>query len=141
MQDSGRSNVSLLQTLLKQAPPGVFGGKDQAGKASELQANATAVQMQNTHISPRQPEAWTRYLQMVGQFTEIFTVSQAFAVGEHISYAMWSLYASHQSSGCTLEAGYPKGFDVLRFNSRIQQMPGICLLLPRTCSYRVRHEY
>ena len=66
MQNSGKSNVSLLQTLLQQAPPGVFGGKDQAGKASELQANATAVQMQNTHISPRQPEAWARYLQTVG---------------------------------------------------------------------------
>ena len=107
MQNSGRSNVSLLQTLLKQAPPGVFGGKDQAGKASELQANATAVQMQNTHISPRQPEAWTRYLQMVSQFRENFTVSLAFAVGERISYSMWSLYASHQSSNCTLEATYP----------------------------------
>lgn len=26
-------------------------------------ANATAAQMQNTHITPRQPEAWTRQLQ------------------------------------------------------------------------------
>ena len=75
MQNSGRSNVSLLQSLLKQAPPGVFGGKDQAGKASELQANATAVQMQNTHISPRQPEAWANYLQMVGPFHREFNRS------------------------------------------------------------------
>ncbi len=116
MQNSGRSSVSLLQTLLKQAPPGVFGGKDQAGKASELQANATAVQMQNTHISPRQPEAWTTYLQMVGQFTEILTVSQPFALGEHISLLMWSLYASHPSSECTVEAACLKVFDFLHSN-------------------------
>ena len=96
MQNSGKSNVSLLQTLLQQAPPGVFGGKDQAGKASELHANATAVQMQNTHISPRQPEAWARYLQTVGQSLDIFTVLQPLAVGEHISYPILSSYTSHQ---------------------------------------------
>jgi len=31
----------------------------------ELQANAQATQMQNTHISPREPEAWTRQLQEI----------------------------------------------------------------------------
>ncbi|KAL2039227.1 hypothetical protein N7G274_007895 [Stereocaulon virgatum] len=58
-------NTSLLQDLLNQVPSSMFGGKDQASKANELQANATAAQMQNTHISPRQPEAWTRQLQDV----------------------------------------------------------------------------
>lgn len=140
MQNSGRSNVSLLQSLLKQAPSGVFEGKDQAGKASELQANATAVQMQNTHISPRQPEAWTRYLQMVSRFREIFTIPQAFAVGEDTSYSMWSSYALHQSSNCTLEATYSKHSDVLRFISRNQPMPEIASCCSRTRSYRVRHE-
>lgn len=130
MQNSGKSNVSLLQTLLQQAPPGVFGGKDQAGKASELQANATAVQMQNTHISPRQPEAWARYLQTVGQFPDIFTVSQPLAIGEHIPYPMSSLYTSHQSSGCTPETAYPRASDVLYLIVRIQQILGICSLLP-----------
>lgn len=127
MQNSGRSNTSLLQSLLKQAPPGVFGGKDQAGKASQLQANATAVQMQNTHISPRQPEAWTNYLQMVGQFREKFTISQAFTVGKHIPCSM---NAWHQSRDCTFEVAHPKDSDVSRFDSRIQQMPGIRLLFP-----------
>lgn len=117
MQNSGSSNVSLLQTLLQQAPPGVFGGKDQAGKASELQANATAVQMQNTHISPRQPEAWAKYLQTVGQFPEVYTVSQPHAVGEHVSYSMWSLYASHQSSDCTLGSGLSKSFRWFAFEN------------------------
>jgi hypothetical protein len=64
MQTSGQGgNSSLLQDLLSQVPSGLFGGKDQAGKADELQANATAAQMQNTHITPRQPEAWTSQLQ------------------------------------------------------------------------------
>lgn len=65
MQNSGQGNSSMLQDLLNQVPSGLFGGKDQAGKADELQANATAAQMQNTHISPRQPEAWTRQLQEI----------------------------------------------------------------------------
>ena len=133
MQNSGRSNISLLQSLLKQAPPGVFGGKDQAGKASQLQANATAVQMQNTHISPRQPEAWANYLQMVGPFREKFTILQAFTVGEHVPSSSWSMNAWHQSSDCTFEVAHPNDSDVMRFETRIQQMPGIRLLFP-SCS-------
>lgn len=65
-QNSGQ-NVSVLQDLLDKVPSGIFGDKDQKGKASELQANAAAHQMQNTHISPRQPEQWTRYLSDVQQ--------------------------------------------------------------------------
>ena len=38
---------------------------DQPNKVEELQANAQAAQMQNTHISPREPEAWTRQLQEI----------------------------------------------------------------------------
>lgn len=58
-------NVSMLQDLLNQVPDGLFGGKDQAGKADELQQSAQAAQMQNTHITPREPEQWTRQLQEV----------------------------------------------------------------------------
>ena len=58
-------NVSILQDLLNQVPDGLFGGKDQAGKADELQQSAQAAQMQNTHITPREPEEWTRQLQEV----------------------------------------------------------------------------
>lgn len=73
MENSSQGgNTSLLQDLLNQVPSGMFGGKDQAGKADELQANATAAQMQNTHISPRQPEAWTRQLQEVRTLEGIF---------------------------------------------------------------------
>ncbi|CAO1605666.1 hypothetical protein XANCAGTX0491_009172 [Xanthoria calcicola] len=60
---SGGNNTSILQDLLNQVPSGLFGGKDEAGKADELQMNAQAAQMQNTHITPREPEAWTRQLE------------------------------------------------------------------------------
>ena len=63
----GQGNQSALQDLLNKVPDGLFGGKDQAGKANELQSNAQAHQMQNTRISPRQPEEWTRYLTDVQQ--------------------------------------------------------------------------
>ena len=73
MENSSQGgSTSLLQDLLNQVPSGMFGGKDQAAKADELQANATAAQMQNTHISPRQPEAWTRQLQEVRILEGIF---------------------------------------------------------------------
>ncbi|KAL9099089.1 MAG: hypothetical protein Q9163_005359 [Psora crenata] len=65
MANSGQNNSSVLQDLLNQVPSGLFGGKDESATASELQANATAAQMQQTHISPREPEAWTRQLQEV----------------------------------------------------------------------------
>ena len=64
MMDAQNSQAdgSVLQDLLHKIPSGIFGGKDEAGKANELQQNAQAHQMQNTRISPRQPEEWTRYL-------------------------------------------------------------------------------
>ena len=65
-QNSG-GNVSLLQDLLNQVPDGLFGGKDQASAAADLQANATAAQMQNTRITPRKPEEWTKQLQEVSK--------------------------------------------------------------------------
>ncbi|KAL9030679.1 MAG: hypothetical protein Q9196_001224 [Gyalolechia fulgens] len=61
-QNNG-NNTSMLQDLLNQVPSGLFGGKDQAGKADELQMNAQSAQIENTHISPREPEAWTLQLQ------------------------------------------------------------------------------
>jgi hypothetical protein len=61
LQNSQGGDVSLLQELLDKVPSGMLGG-DQAGKAQELQANATAHQMQNSRISPRQPEEWAQHL-------------------------------------------------------------------------------
>lgn len=59
---NGRQDSSVLQDLLNKIPSGVFGGKDEAGKADELKQNAAAHQMQNSRISPRQPEEWANYL-------------------------------------------------------------------------------
>ncbi|KIW88172.1 uncharacterized protein Z519_11283 [Cladophialophora bantiana CBS 173.52] len=59
---NGNQDNSILQDLLNKLPSGVFGGKDQAGKANELKQNALNHQMQNASITPRQPEQWTRYL-------------------------------------------------------------------------------
>ena len=104
MENSSQGgNTSLLQDLLNQVPSGMFGGKDQAGKADELQANATAAQMQNTHISPRQPEAWTRQLQEVrtleGIFLQILAETWAFRPrleSKHRSFAQ-TPFRSHFS--------------------------------------------
>ena len=41
INNNKQGNTSLLQDLLNQVPSGIFGDKDQAGKADELQANAT----------------------------------------------------------------------------------------------------
>ena len=59
---NSQQDDSILQDLLDKVPSGVFGDKNESGKASDLKANATAHQMQNTQISPRQPEQWLRYL-------------------------------------------------------------------------------
>jgi hypothetical protein len=63
-----------LKELLSSIPSGIFGGKDQAGKADELQANATAAQMTHMRITPRRPEAFTRQMQQVSQ--EILPIIQ-----------------------------------------------------------------
>ena len=65
LQGAQGGNTSALQDLLSKVPEGIFGNKDEAGKADELQQNAQAQQMQNMNISPRDEEAWVQYLQDV----------------------------------------------------------------------------
>jgi hypothetical protein len=55
-------NKSKIKDLLSQLPDGIFGGKDQAGKADELENNANAASMGNLHVSPKDPEAFTEQL-------------------------------------------------------------------------------
>lgn len=57
-----QGNTSMIQELLSKLPEGIFGNKDQAGKADELQANAAQHAMANSRISPRQPEEWLAYI-------------------------------------------------------------------------------
>lgn len=59
---SGKQDSSVLQQILSKLPSGIFGGKDEAGKADELQQNALNHQMQSANISPRRPEEWARYV-------------------------------------------------------------------------------
>lgn len=59
-------DTSLLKDILNKVPPGVFGSnEDQGKKADELQANATASQMQNMHITPKEPEEFTKQIQEI----------------------------------------------------------------------------
>ena len=72
MQNSTRADTSMLKQLLNSLPSGLFGDEDHAGKADELQANAAAAQMSQMHVSPRQPEAFTRQMQQVAK--EIYPI-------------------------------------------------------------------
>ncbi|KAH8813309.1 heterokaryon incompatibility protein Het-C-domain-containing protein [Xylogone sp. PMI_703] len=66
MEDGRHSDNSLLKSLLNSIPSGIF-GSDESSKADELQANATAAQMESTHISPREPEEFTRQMQDIAK--------------------------------------------------------------------------
>ncbi|KAL5381652.1 hypothetical protein DPSP01_007100 [Paraphaeosphaeria sporulosa] len=57
-----KQNKSAIKDLLAKLPSGIFGDKDQAGKADELEANAQAAKMDNMHISPKEPEEFTQQL-------------------------------------------------------------------------------
>lgn len=59
---ANKENASMIKELLSQLPDGLFGDKDQAGKADELAENSQAAQMQNMNISPKEPEAFTQQM-------------------------------------------------------------------------------
>lgn len=65
MQKSSTADTSVLKDILSSIPSGIFGGKDEAGKADELQSNATAAQMSQMRVSPLEPEAFTLQMQQV----------------------------------------------------------------------------
>jgi len=64
MTDS-RADTSVIKELLDKIPDGIFGGKDEAGKADEIQQNALNAQMNQTRVSPRNPEAFTQHMDEV----------------------------------------------------------------------------
>lgn len=55
-------NKSKIKELLSQLPEGIFGGKDESGKADELEENANAAAMGNVQITPKEPEAFTEQI-------------------------------------------------------------------------------
>ncbi|KAI1158492.1 NIMA-interacting protein tinc [Nemania serpens] len=67
LQEHSNDDTSILADLLDKIPDGVFGGDDKKEKMGEIQSNAQAAQMENTSISPREPEEFTRYAQQVFQ--------------------------------------------------------------------------
>jgi len=63
MANAERSeNKSKIKELLAKLPPGIFGGKDEASKADELENNANAAAMGNIQITPKEPEAFTEQI-------------------------------------------------------------------------------
>ncbi|KAI1749605.1 NIMA-interacting protein tinc [Xylaria castorea] len=67
LQQHSQDDTSILADLLDKIPDGVFGGDDKKQKMSDIQDSAHAAQMENTSISPREPEEYTRYAQQVFQ--------------------------------------------------------------------------
>ena len=65
LQDSKNSDTSLLRDLLDKIPDGLFGGKNQKNRIDEIQDNASAAQVQNMSVSPRDPEEFTIYVKQV----------------------------------------------------------------------------
>jgi len=57
-----KKNKSQIKDLLSKLPDGIFGGKDQSGKADELENNANAAAMGNLHVTPKEPEAFTQQM-------------------------------------------------------------------------------
>lgn len=64
LQQSQNGDTSFLRDLLDKIPSGMFGG-DKKSKMDELQENASSAQMQQTSISPRDPEEYTLYIQNI----------------------------------------------------------------------------
>lgn len=63
LQQSAQGDTSFLRDLLDKIPDGLFGGEDEKSKMENLQSNAQSSQLQNTSISPRDPEEYTLYIQ------------------------------------------------------------------------------
>ncbi|KAL5314977.1 hypothetical protein ACEPPN_017627 [Leptodophora sp. 'Broadleaf-Isolate-01'] len=67
IQQQANGDTSLLQDLLDKIPKGIFGDKDEGGKAEELKMNATNAQMNQTRVSPREPEEFTIQMQEIAK--------------------------------------------------------------------------
>ncbi|RFN47347.1 het-c protein [Fusarium flagelliforme] len=65
LQQGAKTDTSMLRDLLDKIPDGIFGDKHQSDRVDELQNNAAAAQMENTSVSPRDPEEFTQYIQNV----------------------------------------------------------------------------
>ncbi|CAK7198560.1 hypothetical protein SEUCBS139899_001223 [Sporothrix eucalyptigena] len=65
LQNSQKNDTSMLANVLDMIPDGIFGGGDKKNKMQDIQANATAAQMQQMSVSPRKPEEYTMYIKNI----------------------------------------------------------------------------
>lgn len=65
LEESKKSDTSFLRELLDKIPDGILGGGQEKQKIDEIQENANAAQMQNTSVSPRDPEEFTLYVKNI----------------------------------------------------------------------------
>lgn len=65
LEQSKQSDTSFLRELLDKIPDGILGGGQEKQKIDEIQENANAAQMQNTSVSPRDPEEFTLYVKSI----------------------------------------------------------------------------
>lgn len=74
LANNQKNDTSYIKDLLDKIPDGIFGGDDKKQKIDQIQSNATAAQMQQTQISPRNPEEQTLYVK--GIFEQIMPAIQ-----------------------------------------------------------------
>lgn len=65
LENGKQSDTSFLRELLDKIPDGILGGGKEKQRIDEIQENASAAQMQNTSVSPRDPEEFTLYVKNI----------------------------------------------------------------------------
>lgn len=65
LQENSRSDNSVLENLLDNVPDGLFGGDDKKQKMSQVQENAAHSEVNDTSVSPREPEEYTEYIHRI----------------------------------------------------------------------------
>ncbi|KAH8766767.1 NIMA-interacting protein tinc [Diaporthe sp. PMI_573] len=65
LQQSQNTDTSMLRNLLDKIPDGLFGSDDKKSKMDDIQQNASAAQVEQMSVSPRDPEEYTLYVQNI----------------------------------------------------------------------------
>lgn len=74
MNQSQRADTSILKDLLSKIPSGLLGDDDHAAKADELEASAATAKMDAMHVTPKEPEAFTRQVEQLQ--TQIYPIME-----------------------------------------------------------------
>ncbi|RYP06108.1 hypothetical protein DL764_003330 [Monosporascus ibericus] len=65
LQSYSKDDTSIIEGLLDKIPDGLLGGGNKKEQMHEIEGNAHNAQMENTSISPREPEEFTQYIQNI----------------------------------------------------------------------------